>query len=408
MRSSIITGTSYLPGTVLDSTVSRKVMNINQEHPEQSAINLTLGGTFRINGKFTRIIERELDHDKNIINGFIKFNNNVYHVLQRIIFDKKIFAFCDVRGISALVAAVTRNQYVYSLRDYVSDMVIGVTDPVEFDDLIITRENMRDPVWSNLDNEGSSIFDAVDAFNENYLIDDLMESLSDHVAIYSGLEGMAYDVYGDTSGLALAKDIVRSMSADDVLTSGIISTFDILSNEGYSTKTEVLQQLSLPYTGKTNVEMTKTSENYIINPILQVDDFNKYLCNNRVFVNSDVSKKNITTITQEMMRWLTDMHVSISEGYFKYTLPEREILNISIGSNSDLPTDFMLVKAMNDFESVFAELIDFSSAREFDIGISKSEELYIRYKDKTGMHVLYFDMLMMCVLSHGLIRYVNT
>lgn len=408
MRSSIITGTSYLPGTVLDSTVSRKVMNINQEHPEQSAINLTLGGTFRINGKFTRIIERELDHDKNIINGFIKFNNNVYHVLQRIIFDKKIFAFCDVRGISALVAAVTRNQYVYSLRDYVSDMVIGVTDPVEFDDLIITRENMRDPVWSNLDNEGSSIFDAVDAFNENYLIDDLMELLSDHVAIYSGLEGMAYDVYGDTSGLALAKDIVRSMSADDVLTSGIISTFDILSNEGYSTKTEVLQQLSLPYTGKTNVEMTKTSENYIINPILQVDDFNKYLCNNRVFVNSDVSKKNITTITQEMMRWLTDMHVSISEGYFKYTLPEREILNISIGSNSDLPTDFMLVKAMNDFESVFAELIDFSSAREFDIGISKSEELYIRYKDKTGMHVLYFDMLMMCVLSHGLIRYVNT
>ena len=408
MRSSIITGTSYLPGTVLDSTVSRKVMNINQEHPEQSAIDLTLGGTFRINGKLTRIIERELDNDKIIINGFIKFNNNVYHVLQRIIFDKKIFAFCDVRGISALVAAVTRNQYVYSLRDYVSDMVIGVTDPVEFDDLIITRENMRDPVWSNLDNEGSSIFDAVDAFNENYLVDDLMETLSDHNAIYSGLEGMAYDVYGDDSGLALAKDIVRSMSDDDILTSGIISTFDILSNEGYGTKTEVLQQLSLPYTGKTNVEMTKTSENYVINPVLQVDDFNKYLCNNRVFVNSAVSKKNITTITQEMMRWLTDMHTSISEGYFKYTLPEKEILNISIGSNSDLPTDFMLVKAMNDFESVFAELIDFSSAREFDIGISKSEELYIRYKDKAGMYVLYFDMLMMCVLSHGLIRYVNT
>lgn len=408
MRSSIITGTSYLPGTVLDSTVSRKVMNINHEQPGQDAINLTLGGTFPINGKLTRIVEREVENDKLTINGFIEYNKVVYHVLQRVCIKNNIFAFCDIRGISALIKAVTGNQSVYALRDFVSDVVIEVADPCESQDLMLVRENLRDPVWSNLDNEGSSIYESVDAFNENYLVDDLMETLCDHQAIYAGLEGMAFDVFGDVSGLQLAKDIVRSMSDDDILTSGIVSTFDILSSEGYGNKLDVLRQLTFPYTDKTAVDISKTSENFISCPVLQESDFNKYLCNNRVFTNNTISRKNITTITQEMMKWLNVMHRCIAEGYFKYILPERGIKNISIDSDYNLSTDFMLARAMSDFESIFGELIDFSSAREFDIGISKSEELYIRYKDKEGIKILYFDLLLMCVLSHGLIRYVNT
>lgn len=408
MRSSIITGTSYLPGTVLDSTVSRKVMNINHEQPGQDAINLTLGGTFPTNGKLTRIVEREVENDKLTINGFIEYNKVVYHVLQRVCIKNNIFAFCDIRGISALIKAVTGNQSVYALRDFVSDVVIEVADPCESQDLMLVRENLRDPVWSNLDNEGSSIYESVDAFNENYLVDDLMETLCDHQAIYAGLEGMAFDVFGDVSGLQLAKDIVRSMSDDDILTSGIVSTFDILSSEGYGNKLDVLRQLTFPYTDKTTVDISKTSENFISCPVLQESDFNKYLCNNRVFTNNTISRKNITTITQEMMKWLNVMHRCIAEGYFKYILPERGIKNISIDSDYNLTTDFMLVRAMSDFESIFEELIDFSSAREFDIGISKSEELYIRYKDKEGIKILYFDLLLMCVLSHGLIRYVNT
>ena len=401
MRSSLITGTSYLPGTVLDSTVHRRVMDLNALVCD----SLTLGGAFQIPGNLKRIIEIDRKDDSVVINGFVNIDKQVFHLIQRVAIGNEVYSYTDVRGISMLINFIASNQSVSSLRDFVSDLVIAKsTDSSDFEESAMYRENCNDPVLSNMDNEGSSIYDTIDGFKEQYLVDAVLDGFEDNLTMYSCLD--YFDA--EEAGLDYCRDIIKSLTPDEIFTSGIITTYDILSNDGTGAKLDIIRQLTKPYLND-KYELNRNSEIYLTNPVLSKDEFLRYLCSNRRYVNRQRSQlEPVVKFSQELMNWLTMIHSSIIEGRFTYILPERSIKNACTRMTSNnFCLNYKFRQGMREFTTVFSELIDFSSAREFDISITPTEELFISFREKDKIRTLYFDLLLTSVLSYGLIRNVN-
>ena len=401
MRSSIITGTSYQPGTVLDSTVFRRVMNLNI----LTCDTITLGGQFQIPGNIKRIIEIDRKDDKVVVNGFVQIDKQIFHVLQRVAIANEVYAYTDVRGVSELINYLSSNQRVSSLRNFVSDLVVTKSaDTSDFEASAMYRENCTDPVLSNMDNEGSSIYDTIDGFKEQYLVDAVLDGFEDNLSMYSCLD--YFDT--ETAGLNYCRDIIKNLSPDEIFTSGIVTTYDILSNDGTGVKFDIIKRLTGPYLND-KYELNRNSEIYLSNPVLSKDDFFRYLCSDRRYVNRQKAQlEPITKFSQELMSWLTMIHNSIIEGRFRYILPEGSIKNACTGTTScNYWMNYKFRQCMRDFTTVFSELIDFSSAREIDISVTQTEELFISFRENNRIRTLYFDLLLTSILSYGLIRNVN-
>lgn len=401
MRSSIITGTSYLPGTVLDSTVHRRVMNLNVLICD----TIVLGGSFQVPGNTKRIIEIDRRDDRVVVDGFVQINKRVFHVLQRVSIGNEVYSYTDVRGVSELINYLASDQSVVSLRNFVSDLVVTKSaESSDFEASAMYRENCTDPVLSNMDNEGSSIYDTIDGFKEQYLIDAVLDGFEDNLTMYSCLD--YYDT--ELAGLNYCRDIIKNLSPDEIFTSGIVTTYDILSNDGTGVKFDIIRQLAKPYLSD-KYELNRNSEIYLTNPVLSKDEFFRYLCSDRRYVNRQKAQlEPITKFSQELMGWLTMIHNCIIEGQFTYILPEGSIKNACTGMSScKYWENYKFKRCMQDFTTVFSELIDFSSAREFDISVTQTEELFISFREKDKIRTLYFDLLLTSILSYGLIRNVN-
>ena len=400
MRSSILSRTSYQPNTVLNSTVFRKVMNLNIPNVD----TLRLGGSLPIPGKLTKIIEVERNSDSIVINGFVAIEKEVFHVMHKVLMGNNTYVYTDVNGVSSLIKYLT-DESVSSLRGFVSDLIVAKTDDTSmFEESSRLRECCTDLI-SNLDNEGSSIYETIDGFKEQYLVDAVLDGFEDDYTMYSCLD--FFDA-GEAKS-AYCRDIVKSMSQDDIFTSGVVTTYDILSLDGTGARFDVIRQLSKPFMND-NYTLNRASEIYLSNPVCNKDEFLRYLCNDRRYINGQMAQlEPVSVFSQELMNWLTTMHSCIFEGQFTYILPEGSIKNAraGLGCNNYLK-NYKFIQCMKDFTSAFSELIDFSSAREIEISITQTEDMYVRFRDKDRVRTLYFDLLLTCCLSYGLIRNVNT
>lgn len=400
MKSSIESSSPYAPDSTLDSSVVRKIIDLNQSQEfGVQCTTLHLGGTFQVPSGMRRVVEKDYCGDLIIVRSFIKWNGKVYFISEKIKSKNGIFVYVITQGVAELIQALDHSVSVTSLRDCVNTII---TEEIDWLDYTNQLDAYYDPIYSNIDNEGSSIYDNVDSFNTKNLEASLFDSIEYGDSYVTELEEQLNYLFGEGTQYLYRKDIIAGLDRDELFTTGVIGAkHDILTGEPRASR--VLRQLSNPSMIE-HWDIDVCSSLRICTPVMTEKD--NLLCMHRPRPLRTVTNViPIQTFSVDLMDWLRDIHRLVFVGRFRYILPKGETVNYAHCYPDTYLKDPMFQQVMSDFKMAFASLIDFSTVREIEISVTPTEELFITVKCNNGTHyTLYADFILVSIISLGLIR----
>ena len=400
MKSSIESSSPYAPDSKLDSSVVRKIIDLNQsgEFGVQRT-TLNLGGEFHVPSGMRRVVEKDYCGDLIIVRSFIKWEGKYYFISEKIKSKNGIFVYVITQGVSELVRKLDRTALVSSLRDRVNEII---TEKIDWLNYTNQLNAYYDPIYSNIDNEGSSIYDNVDSFNTKNIEDTLLDSIEYGDSYVTELEHQLEYIFGEGSQYLYRKDIIAGLDRDELFTTGVIGARnDILTGEPRASR--VLQQLSNPSMIE-HWDVDVYSSLRIQNPVMTEKD--NRLCMHRSRpIRTVTNVIPIQTFSADLMDWLRDIHRLVFVGRFRYILPDRETVNYAHCYPDTYLKNPAFKQVMSDFSMAFAPLIDFSTVREIEISVTSTEEIFITVKcNNDQQYTLYADFILVSIISLGLIR----